>query len=122
MIKKGIYCSLKQHVVEEEHGGVTLQHPYNNLLAFYYPDKFVGFYSGDRLWTKPFEDKSFRYFGEVTKSDDTHVVFFINDLPNNDIIFFTGSIVNNQINIVAKRKSAPHEIWLEDVFEFVGEG
>ena len=113
---------MKQETVEEIHGGVKLKDSYNRLLAFYHPDKFVGFYSGDRLWTKPFKDKSFRYSGELTTSNDTHIEFFINDPPNDDILFFTGLIMNNQIKIVARRKSAPDVIWLEDVFQFIGEG
>lgn len=113
---------MKQHVVEEIHGGVKLNHSYYNLIAFYYPDKFVGLYSGSKLWTKPFEDKSFRYFGELTNVNDAEIEFYINDRPNDDVIFFKGLLMDDRIEIVAKRKSNPEVTWLDDVFEFIGEG
>ena len=119
MIKPGVYCGKKELATKETHGGISITHTSFHHLCFYYPDKLVGSYNSEKNWYKRFIDKKFHYIGEITKLTDETIEFYTSDPFLNDRILYSGSHSNNQMNIVARRESAPDIIWLQDVFEYV---
>lgn len=121
MIKKGIYCSKKQKEAEDEHGGAKVKVPYYNHLCFYTPEKLVGYYGGSKMWLTPFLERKFRYSGELIKTHENRISFFVDDPYNNDRLFFDGSFVNDVLNVRVTRQSEPGEVF-EDEFEYIGTG
>jgi len=119
-IRNGVYRGSKGFEGVEYHGGATMTWVDFAHLCFYLPDKVVGYYLAGADCLQPYYDRSFLYQGEITSLGKNSVTIIIDDPYKNDRIVFAGEILQDRLQLRKTRQSAPNDVLIDDIFEFVG--
>lgn len=104
----------------EQHGGGTIRDTFYWFLAFYLPEKHVGFYGGSKNYFETYRENRIRLKGKISQLSDDHIEFYIYNVDKKQNIKFSGQIIGETLHLTYYHEHEPGEVSY-DIFEYVGE-